>query len=486
LLRLCSAAIIGALFSFPTNAIGASGQLLYKHETPIADAWLVATRRGCLNFSLHCGGPDCLEVKVTKTDARGKYSFFSWFGSTDDYELFAYKNGYFSQRVLFHQPYITREPLDSQFFRMNKVSGRIAYLAELSGRMSCSSASLEQRSALMPVYKEMFSEAVAIARFPEELKVARKICHAMYLTQLSPRPSTYTSDFEVSLSDTERRQETLFLQGVEPRCNTPIDDSNDLNVLSAINNGDREFVHSAALKGFDFNRLLDGHNLPIVNATNKGDVEMVAELATDGAKANEVGEDGRTALEYVLTDWSRGHETPNRLSVIKALLHAGADPNRTDSGGYPPLIRVSFTFPSDVEMFELFLKHGSRVDQTVSCQDCNERGKSVMHFISDPTIARIAFQHGANVNAKTEMVVPPLMSAQTPEMVKILLELGADPNVTYNGLTPLMVAIRNYESFRGMQHEKQRRKMAEMLVEAGARLNDLNQQGVGCILLHQG
>jgi hypothetical protein len=58
-----------------TAAMGASGRLLDQDGLPVVDAWVVARRTECNGFA-HCN-TTCAEVKVAKTDAQGKFAFFS-------------------------------------------------------------------------------------------------------------------------------------------------------------------------------------------------------------------------------------------------------------------------------------------------------------------------------------------------------------------------------------------------------------------------
>ena len=173
------------------------------------------------------------------------------------------------------------------------------------------------------------------------------------------------------LPEEERTQQVRYLDHVEPACNSPIDGRDEEGaILSAIAKDDPSTLRSAAREGFDFNRLLDGRNPPIVLAAIKGSSEMVAVLAAGGAKADSVGADGRTALDHLFSDL-RGPPA-RRTAVIRALLEAGADANRPDIWGFPPIIRAA-----DVEMLELLLKHDARIDQPVACHGCSAQGWTV-------------------------------------------------------------------------------------------------------------
>src|SRR5258706_502664 len=191
----------------------------------------------------------------------------------------------------------------------------LSSLAMTANEMSCFAAPQGQRAELLPVYKAMFREARSIARYPEQQRVAREICREMYWLRLRPNdPSLPTAEEEV--------QQRAYLQVVEPACNAPIDDRRERDLLAAIQRGDRGAIRVAAQEGFDFNRLLDGRNLPIVSAGRNGSAAMVTELAAAGAKPDEVGADGRTALDLMVNGDPGPRE--RRLVVVQALLEAGA------------------------------------------------------------------------------------------------------------------------------------------------------------------
>src|SRR6266853_5658577 len=306
-------AVAAALLSLPTEAIAASGRLVDRNGQPVADAWVVARREQCRGV-MDCNSI-CVEVKVAKTDERGKYSIDLGLRSLGAYGVTAYREGYLPAYrhvgIRGLERIMERGAQDVRFAKMDPVSGRIAHLAKTAGEMNCSVAPHEQRLALLPVYGAMFREATSIARFPEHHKVAREICREMYWAARRLSDPSYPPE-------AERAQQERYLQTIEPACNTPLDDSKEREVLSAIEKGNLTRIRAAAREGFDFNRRLDGRNPPIVIAATKGSAEMVNELAAGGAKADEFGEDGRTALDHIFS----GLYGPQarRVAVVRALL----------------------------------------------------------------------------------------------------------------------------------------------------------------------
>lgn len=443
--------------------------MLDADERPLAGAWVVATREECIGLA-HCN-TFCVEVKVARTDARGNFSFNSGLRSLDAYKPEAYREGYLLTRGRTRtgrtELVMEHKAADARFSKMDPVSARIAYLVKTANEMSCFSAPLAERAALLPVYQAMFREANSIARYPEQRREARAICREM--NWLRHRPS----DRSLSLAEEEVQQRT-YLQTIEPACNAPIDDPRERELLAAVERGNRAAIRAAAEEKFDFNRRLDGRDPPIIVAARKGSADMVRELAAAGARPDEVGQDGRTALDHMLNDYLGPRE--RKLVVVRALLEAGADPNRPDIWGYPPVLKFAWS----EESLGVLLEHGARIDAQMSCSSfCSERGRTILHVVTDPAVARMAIARGADVNAKATFGMTPLMSARPPEVVAVLLENGADPNIANEGAwTPLMYALQNYEAFSKSNFRDRYREIPVMLVRAGARLDARNQHNV--------
>jgi ankyrin repeat protein len=444
-----------------TAAFAAHGQVNDQNNRPVAGAWVVATRSECRGLA-HCTTL-CEEVKVVRTDEQGKYAFWSWFHSLDDYQLTVYREGHAPELRLVGPtalPPLVRTSFAPRFSALDPAIRRIAELVKTASAISCFTAPVEQRAALVPVYRALFRDANALARFPEQKKKAQEICDELFNTQMSafspsPPPSA----------------KLRYLQDVEPACNLPIDDSRERAILAAISSNDREALRRAASGGFDLNRLIDTGEPPIISAALAGSADMVSELAALGAKPDTVGFYGRTALERVAVRTQTPQ--PRATAVLKALLEAGADANRPDMWGYPPLVRVAGS--ANPEMFDLLLEHGARVNQGILCDECSDHGKTALH--SEPTVAQAlaAIRYGANVNVRTLNGNTPLMFALHPELVKVLLEHGADPNLANRfDQTPLMRALESYQSFQLTRYSE----IAELLVAHGARLDVRDQRGM--------
>jgi ankyrin repeat protein len=430
--------------------------LLDRNKQPVANAWVVARRVECNGGFGHCH-TSCFEVRVAKTDEQGRYFLGRGLRPLAQYGLTAYRDGYspgYEGEVLSMLP----EGSDRHAPQMDPVNERIAELADSAWGMACVQAPREQTAKLVPVYQAMLREAASIARYPEHRQVAREICRQMSQA-LSPQPSPEGQE--------------LYLRDIAPVCGAPIDDTKEQEILNRLSRRDVEFVRQAARDGFDFNRILDGRTPLIVTAAMEGAADMVTELLVAGAKPDAVGTDRRTALDHVLQDFHPPES--QRLPVVRALLVGGADPNRPDIWGYPPVVRVAPQ--SRAEIFELLLDHGANINQGISCKTCYERGKTVLFEARTPGFLRLAIERGANVNANIGGATP-LWYVQSVEAATILLEHGADPNLaSTNGGTPLMRAIHAYETAYTPKEKQSYREIVEALVTAGARLDVKDSEG---------
>ena len=146
-----------------------------------------------------------------------------------------------------------------------------------------------------------------------------------------------------------------------------------------------------------------------------------------------------------------------RPGVVKALLDAGADPNAR--------IEVTSTLEAWVSG-----RHGARDAQSIGTG--NIRGATPLWVA-----AYVANRPGRGYRA------PPQGGDAAAEVVRLLLDAGADPSLaTADGTTPLMVAAGiGHSTFRKGLQQSPPSPSAEaavrMLIEAGADANHTNEAG---------
>jgi ankyrin repeat protein len=187
-------------------------------------------------------------------------------------------------------------------------------------------------------------------------------------------------------------------------------------------------------------------------AARQGDVESARILLAHGADVNESTPEDGSAL---IIASASGHET-----MALFLLENGADPNATDGFGIAPIH---------------YALHGGMLLINSYIYRPTDRLGWMRH--DKPELLRALLARGADPNARIGYDVPPFdyplisrsnilnlpqitlagatpfvlaAASGDPELMKILVESGADPNVTtVANTTPLMVAA-------GMAHERGR------------------------------
>lgn len=147
---------------------------------------------------------------------------------------------------------------------------------------------------------------------------------------------------------------------------------------------------------------------PLARAAQSGDAATVRSLIAQGADVNARDAEGYAPLAYAARSGDR--------DTIKQLLDAKADPNARDcnSWGWTPVINAMHKYNDDAA--RLLVERGADVNARAG--GCNEQ--------------------------KIEDGLTPLMYAakfDESEMVKFLLEHGADPRAEYKGYNALSFAV---------------------------------------------
>ena len=239
-------------------------------------------------------------------------------------------------------------------------------------------------------------------------------------------------------------------------------------LVFAVREGDLESVRILVEAGADVNQTTAYGWTPLLTATQNRYYQIGRYLLEQGADPN-IANDGMWAPLYIATDNRNieGGDYPTRkpdmdhLEFIELLLEAGADPN----------IRMN----SSTETRTIFTHQWLYEEGATPFLRAAQSG--------DLTLLRLLLAHGADPNIATYDGVTPLMVAsgigwvegvthewspeETLEVVKLLLELGADVNAqdALDGRTALM----------GAAH-KGRNDVVQLLVDHGA---DLGLRDIG-------
>lgn len=181
------------------------------------------------------------------------------------------------------------------------------------------------------------------------------------------------------------------------------------------------------------------------NAARRGDVEMLRALLAAGIK----DPDAKTeALKSASWD--------GKIDAMRLLIGSGADPTAPDvlvgaaASGVPTVVQEILKYRPDVNR----RGHDGRTAMTTCLQTHHNKDKNVnlrevirilLDEGADPNIAdnegktplianawdyeiaKLLLAHGANVNARARDGFTPLLNAGTAELTRLLLEHGADP-----------------------------------------------------------
>lgn len=158
----------------------------------------------------------------------------------------------------------------------------------------------------------------------------------------------------------------------------------------------------------------------LVDAASSGNGSLASDLLREGADANEVSEDGTTAIH-----WAAYHDN---LELARALVDAGADVDVVNEYGSTPLAEAAAN--GNPDMIALLLDAGADVARA------NADGQTALMIVARTNklaAARVLIEAGADVNrAESWRGQTPLMwaAAQSqPGMIRLLLEHGAVPDV---------------------------------------------------------
>ena len=175
------------------------------------------------------------------------------------------------------------------------------------------------------------------------------------------------------------------------------------------------------------------------------------------------------------------------VETIRTLLEQGADPN----------VKVYDETPLDIicyagaepcfEAVKLLIDHGAKPGNFTLARACEQGDAETIKYLvehsapmsedcfgwymdncqQDSSLRKYLLDHGANINGCSEEWGTPLTRASyygLEDMVKDLLDLGADPNFSDGNWPPLLCACRTDQGNSNLN-------IVKMLVEHGADVN---------------
>lgn len=199
--------------------------------------------------------------------------------------------------------------------------------------------------------------------------------------------------------------EALLLAGADP------------NMRRNNFSGETPLHYNASVNRPDILRLLVKHGADINSISNQGKTPM--SIALENFRVDQVAllQEMGISINTPIGEFSSGLHTAIRMKrcdIMEAYLQMGADPNFTPSGRESPL--MACVKENLVEMIQILLAAGADINGV------NSKGNTFLHSAAHELYSR------AN-------------------LIPIALQAGANPNLQNNdGATPLMVAVRRYNS----------------------------------------
>jgi ankyrin repeat protein len=233
-------------------------------------------------------------------------------------------------------------------------------------------------------------------------------------------------------------------------------------------------------------QIADDKLTPLMRAAEAGNADDVRKLLKAGANVNEaLGRLGLTALTFAA---ARGH-----LEVVKLLLEAGADPNAAGGVAHVGFFTV-LTYamnPHNKNRFEIIdtlIAAGARLNPPNSWPT-SPLDTAVSS--NDIALVKELLKRGSDVNwenqiGSTALVTAILVSERNVEIVRLLLEAGANPNKPRLSIGSNCVSILTFLDDRpGVPRDKVREEIRSLIVKAGGKRYSKNSRGEPCNKYHE-
>ncbi|GFR91165.1 ankyrin repeat domain-containing protein 50 [Elysia marginata] len=186
-------------------------------------------------------------------------------------------------------------------------------------------------------------------------------------------------------------------------------------------------------QGAKVNEVDNDGRIALIQASQEGHLEVVQRLVEAGSTVNHRAHDGKTAMRVAAVE---GH-----VQVVDFLLTAGTDINYLDADGRSTLYVLALD--GNMPMTRLLLSRGALVEAV------DVEGRTALHVASwqgNVQVVQALIQHGADVNSEDNDRRTAVQSASWQghgDVVRILLEAGARADHTCNqGATALCIAAQ--------------------------------------------
>jgi ankyrin repeat protein len=210
---------------------------------------------------------------------------------------------------------------------------------------------------------------------------------------------------------------------------------------------------------------------PLLFAARQGATESVRALVENNANPDLGDPSGITPMIMAIMN--------AQYDTAAALLKLGADPNASDSTGRSPLF-------SAVDMHKLEWLFSRPTPKPAGKMDSADMVKLLLERGANPNqrlrARATSFQHDTPTNANFIAGATPFLkaaSASDAAMMRLLIEHGADPNLANNdGTTPLMAAAGlNWRDISSVGAQSETIEAIQVCLEHGADVNAVNRNG---------
>lgn len=253
---------------------------------------------------------------------------------------------------------------------------------------------------------------------------------------------------------------------------------NNVRLVAAVKDTDYEAVKSLLQQSVDVNFAMADGSTALHWAAYRDSLETADLLLQSGANASPSNDYGVTPLWLACTNRSN--------QMVKKLLQAGADPNASMWTGETVLMKCAQT--GSANSVAALLTAGAKVNSAES----NNKQTALMWAVAGayPDVTQLLINHGADINATTISTyttigfscrvcapepyagefTPLLFAARSGDLesARLLIEAGADPNVTTarHGNALVIASAGGHED------------MVRYLLEMGTDPNSADENGI--------
>ncbi|AZL15206.1 ankyrin repeat domain-containing protein [Rickettsiales endosymbiont of Stachyamoeba lipophora] len=201
--------------------------------------------------------------------------------------------------------------------------------------------------------------------------------------------------------------------------------------------------HMASNHQKNINHVLDQFgNTALHLAAKNGLLDSIKSLVVAGAQPNITNNEGNSPLLSTVSDYNISQ---NRLQAVKILLANGADPYVFNKKGTSALSAAT-NFSSQYPYAKLILEHITNNDKININQEADNLGNTALHYaakIEDFNLVKFLLEKGANPNITNihgETALHATLKHHNSlsadpnfnNMIKLLLKKGTDPNIANN------------------------------------------------------